>query len=186
MRNLLAGIISVLIGSTILVVLNNLSDPSYLWPYNMIWFLLSGSDALRLSLDGFFNPSTSLGYILSWIVIGVVIGLFSKKGWNTVRSVLWTGLILGILALSSVLLLNAGYWESPTRNIDLLYHFVGCIIITLCAIPSAVPITFIIERITKQAEKPIPEKIETTCDCGAVFKSNPLICSECGKQLRDD
>ena len=138
-----------------------------------------------MSIDEFFNPTVSLGYILTWILIGVIIGLFSKKGWNTLRSSLWAGLILGILSLASVLLQDAGYWSSPTRNVDLLYHFISSIIVSLCMIPSAVPVTFIIERVSRQAEAPIPEKIESTCECGAVFKSNPLICSECGKPLRD-
>ena len=125
MRNLLGGIISVLIGSIILVILVGLPDPMYSWPYNMVWFLLRGSDALRLSIDGIFNPALSIGFIFTWILIGIVIGLFSRKGWNTVRSALWAGLILGILSLASVLLQNAEYWTAPTRNIDLLYHFVG-------------------------------------------------------------
>ncbi|MFW9843274.1 MAG: hypothetical protein ACFFEV_01730 [Candidatus Thorarchaeota archaeon] len=185
MRNLLGGLVGVLVGSVVIVMLANLSDPMYSWPYNMIWFLLSGSDALRLSINGFLNPSVSLGFILTWILLGVIVGIFSKKGWNTLRSTLWAGLILGILSLSSVLLQDPGYWTSPTRNLDLLYHFVGAIILSLCAIPSAIPITFVIERAITKAEEPIPEKIETTCECGAVFKSNPLICSECGKQLRD-
>jgi len=66
-----------------------------------------------------------------------------------------------------------------------MYHFIGTMLISLFAIPSAIPITIIIEKVRRQSEEPIPEKIETTCECGAVFKSNPLICSECGKQLRD-
>jgi len=185
MRNLLGGIIGILIGSLLLTILVGLSDPIYSWPYSMIWFLLSGSDALRLSSDGLFNPTSSLRYILTWILIGVIIGLFSKKGWNTIRSMLWAGLILGILSLASVLLLNPGYWIAPTRNLDLMYHFIGTMLISLFAIPSAIPITIIIEKVRRQSEEPIPEKIETTCECGAVFKSNPLICSECGKQLRD-
>ena len=185
MRNLLGGLVSILVGSIVLVTLVNLPDPMYSWPYNLLWFFFSGSDALRLSIDGFFNPISSIGYILSWLVIGLIIGLFSKKGWNSIRSILWAGLILGILSLASVMLQDAGYWTSPTRNVDLLYHFIGSILISLCAIPSVVPVTIVTERIGRQAEEPIPEKIETTCECGAVFKSNPLICSECGKQLRD-
>ena len=185
MKNSLGGLIGVLLGSSVLVMLVNLVNPIYSWPYNSIWFLLSGSDALRLSVDGFLNLSTTVGYVVTWIIVGVILGFFSKMGWNTLRSAIWTGVILGILSLASVLLVNAEYWESPTRNIDLMYHFVTSIIIALCAIPSALPTTMVIERIRKQAEEPIPEKIETSCECGAVFKSNPLICSECGKQLRD-
>ncbi|TFH09237.1 MAG: hypothetical protein E4H14_04860, partial [Candidatus Thorarchaeota archaeon] len=71
MRNLLGGIIGILVGSMVLVILVSLSDPIYSWPYKMIWFLLIGSDALRVSIDGLFNPIVSLGYILTWILIGV-------------------------------------------------------------------------------------------------------------------
>jgi hypothetical protein len=185
MRNSLGGLVGVLLGSSVLVMLVNLVDPIYFWPYNSIWFILSGSDALRLSLEGFLNPDTITGYVIAWFIIGVILGFFSKRGWNTLRSAIWTGIILGILSLASVLLLNSEFWGSPTRDIDLMYHFGISIIISLCAIPSAIPTTLAIERIRKQAEEPIPEKIETSCECGAVFKSNPLICSECGRQLRE-
>ena len=185
MRNLIGGIIGVLIGSTILVVIAGLQDPLLSWPYNMIWFIFSGSNALRLSIDGFLNSDVFLGYILTWLLIGVVVGLFSKKGWNTIRTVLWVGLILGIFSLTAVLLQDAGYWTAPTRNIELFYHFVGSIVVSLCALPSAVPTTVLLERLARQAEEPIPVRIGTTCECGAVFKSNPIICSECGRQLRE-
>ncbi len=185
MKNSLGGIIGVLMGAFVIVLLVGLANQGYSWPYSTIWIILSGSSALKSTIAGISNPSTIFGYILTWIVIGVVIAPFSKKGWNTLRSAIWVGIILGILSLSSVLLLNAEFWTSPTRNIDLVYHFVIAIIVSLFAIPSAVPTTMVIDRLQKQAEAPIPEKIETSCECGAVFKSNPLICSECGKQLRD-
>ncbi len=186
MKNLLGGLIGVLIGSVVLVLLVGLTGPAYYWPFSTIWIILSGSSALKSTITGISNPSALLGYILTWIIIGVVISPFSKKGWNTVRSAVWVGMILGILSLVSVLLLDADYWTSPTRNIDLFYHFVTSLSVSLCVIPSAFPSTLIIDRIKKQAEMPIPEKIETSCECGAVFKSNPLICSECGTQLRDE
>lgn len=185
MKNSLGGIIGVLIGSFAIVLLVGLTNQGYSWPYSTIWIILSGSSALTSTMAGISNPSTILGYVLTWIIIGVVIAPFSKKGWNTLRSAIWFGIILGILSLSSILLLDADYWTSPTRNIDLVYHFVISISVSLFAIPSAVPTTMIIDRFQKQAEAPIPEKIEASCECGAVFKSNPLICSECGKQLRD-
>ncbi|MHA1615117.1 MAG: hypothetical protein ACTSYJ_09750 [Candidatus Thorarchaeota archaeon] len=186
MKNLLGSLIGVIIGSIVLVLLVGLTSPAYHWPYSTIWIVLSGSNALKSTIIGISNPNTLVGYILSWIIMGVVISPFSKKGWNTVRSAVWVGIILGILSLVSILLLDADYWTSPTRNIDLVYHFVTALSVSLCVIPSAVPSTLVIDRIKKQAEMPIPEKIETSCECGAVFKSNPLICSECGKQLRDD
>ncbi len=185
MRNLLGGLVGVLIGSFVLVLLVGLTNPVYYWPYSTIWIILSGSSALKSTVNGISNSTTLLGYILTWIIIGMVISPFSKNGWNTVRSAVWVGIILGILSLVSVLLLDADYWTSPTRNINLVYHFVTSLGVSLCVIPSAFPSTLVIDRIKKQAEMPIPEKIETSCECGAIFKSNPLICSECGKQLRD-
>ena len=186
MKNVLGGLIGVLIGSIVLVLLVDLTGPAYAWPYSTFWIILTGSSGLISTINGISDPSLLLGYILTWIIIGVVISPFSKKGWNTVRSAVWVGIILGILSLVSILLLDADYWTSPTRNIDLAYHFVIALSISLCAIPSAFPSTVIIDRIKSQAEMPIPEKIETSCECGAIFKSNPLICSECGKQLRDE
>jgi hypothetical protein len=185
MRNSLGGLIGLLIGSVTIVLLLGIPDPVYSWPYSSMWFILGGSSALKSSIDGFLNPSMVLGYILTWVIVGLVISPFSKKGWNTLRTALWGGLFLGILSLVSVILLDATYWTSPTRNIDLLYHFVTSILVSLCAIPSSIPATIVIDRIRKQSEEPIPEKIETSCECGAIFKSNPLICSECGKQLRE-
>lgn len=185
MRNLLGGLVGILIGSVTIVALLGLPDPAYSWPYSSIWFILSGSNALKITIDGILNQSSILEYILTWVIVGLVIAPFSKKGWNTLRTILWAGIVLGILSIISVILSNAEFWTSPTRNIDLVYHFVISVSVTLCTLPSAIPLTMIIERVKRQSELPIPEKIETVCECGAIFKSNPLICSECGKQLRD-
>jgi hypothetical protein len=185
MRNSLGGFIGVLVGSVTIVMLLSIPNPEYSWPYSSLWYILSGSSALYSSFEGFLNPSTVMGYLLTWIIVGLAISPFSNKGWNTLRTALWGGLFLGILSLSSMMLLDANFWTSPSRNIELLYYFVISIFVSLCSLPSAVPTTFVIERIRKQSEEPIPEKIETICDCGAIFKSNPLICSECGKQLRE-
>ena len=185
MRNSLGGLIGILIGSVTIVALLGIPDPMYSWPYSSVSFILSGSSALKSSFDGFLNQSVVLGYILTWVVVGLVISPFSKKGWNTLRTALWGGLFMGILSLVSLILLNADFWTSPSRNIELLYHFVVSILVSFSALPSAIPATIVIERIRKQSEEPIPEKIETSCDCGAIFNSNPLICSECGTQLRE-
>ena len=185
MRNLLGGLIGILIGAAAIVALLGIPDPMYSWPYSSVWFILGGSNALKISFDGFLSQSTVVGYILSWVIVGLVISPFSKKGWNTLRTSLWAGIILGILSLASVILLDANFWTSPTRNIDLFYHFVMSFSVSLCAIPSAIPATIVITQLKKQSELPIPDKIETSCSCGAIFKSNPLICSECGTQLRE-
>ena len=186
MRNALGGLIGALIGAVTIVLLIGLVDPVYSFPYSTIWFIFSGSSALISTIDGILNPINILGYLITWVIVGVIIALFSKKGWNTLRTAIWLGLVLGILSLASTMLLDATFWTSPTRNIELVYHFVTAFVVSLCALPSAIITTSVIDRLLKQAEEPIPEKIETVCECGAIFRSNPLICSECGKQLRDD
>ena len=100
------------------------------------------------------------------------------------RSTIWVGIFVGCLSLVSILLTDPGYWESATRNIDLVYLFATSLLVSLLSLPSAHPLSIVIERARRQKEPPIPEKIETHCQCGAVFKSNPLICSECGTVLR--
>lgn len=185
MRNSLGGLIGILIGSLTIVLLLSIPDPVYSWPYSSVWFIFSGSNALKSSIDGLLNLDTTVSYILTWIIVGLFIAPFSKKGWNTLRSALWGGLFLGIIAIASHILLHTEFWIAPTRNIELFYHFAISILVSLFALLSAIPTTFVIERIRKQSEEPIPEKIETSCECGAIFKSNPLICSECGRQLRE-
>jgi hypothetical protein len=185
MRNSLGGLIASLIGSVSIVALLNIQDPAFSWPYSPVWFILSGSSALLATLDNILNPELIIGYILTWIIIGLVISPFSKKGWNTLRTSLWAGFFLGMFSLVTLLLEHPEFWISSTRNLDLVYHFLTSIMVSLLALPSAIPVTMLKERIMKQAEDPIPDKIETSCECGAIFKSNPLICSECGRQLRE-
>lgn len=185
MRNLLGALIGVIFGSTLIVWMLNVPDPVFSWPYNYIWFLLSGSYVLRDTMSGILVSTTQLNYLVTWIIIGLILGLVSKKGWNTFRSIIWTGIILGIISLAYILLTDVVYWIAPTRNMDLLTHFVTTILVSLLALPSAIIMTVAISHIMKQSEEPIPDKIETSCECGAVFKSNPLICSECGRQLRE-
>jgi len=181
MRNFVGGLLAVIIGSTFIVMLLDLAHPAYPDPYNTIWFILTGSSALQSTP---LISLTVLGlYLLSWIVIGLIIGLFSKPGWNTLRSALWVGLIHAVFALISLLFLDPGFWDSASRNLDLLYQFTTSLLLSLLAIPSAIPIAMMVERLGRQAEPPIPSMIQTVCECGAVFKSNPMICSECGKTL---
>ena len=185
MKNSLGGLVAILVGSATIVALLNIQNPVFSWPYNSVWLIFSGSSALIATLGNILNPELIIGYILTWIIIGLIIAPFSKKGWNTLRTSLWAGLFLGIFSLVTLLLENPNFWILPTRNLQLVYHFLTSIIVTLLALPSAIPVTMIKERIMKHAEEPIPDKIETSCECGAVFKSNPLICSECGRQLRE-
>jgi hypothetical protein len=108
-------------------------------------------------------------------------------GWNVLRSTLWIGVFLTIFALIYQIIENPLFWDlnlNPTRNYELLFQFITSIIISLLALPSAIPIIIAIEKARQTGESPLPEKIETVCECGAIFKSNPLICSECGRILR--
>ena len=184
MRNFLSGLVAITIGSLAIVLLLGLGQPPYPEPFNLIWFLLAGSSALQSTL---FNPLTAVlvtQYIAIWFLIGVIIGPFSKAGWNTVRSALWVGLIHAIFALGSLLLLDSAFWGSASRNFDLLSQFVTSLILSVLALPTAIPTAMLFDRIGQQSELPIPTKIETVCECGAVFKSNPLLCSECGRALK--
>lgn len=181
MKNFIGSLLAVIIGSIVIVPLLGVPQPSYPVPYNAIWFILAGSSAFQRTI--FSSPNIVGLYILSWIVIGIIIGPFSKPGWNTVRSALWVGLIQAIFALISLVLLDTGFWESTSRNFDLLYQFSISLILSMLALPSAIPIASVVEKLGREAEPPIPSIIQTVCECGAVFKSNPMICSECGRDL---
>lgn len=190
MRNLAGGLMGIIIGSFSLVALAGLSptQPAYPEPFNALWFMLDGSGALQSTFQGLFNLSSAGAYLISWVIVGIVIAPFSKKGWNTLRSIVWAGVFLAIFALISRVLQNPSFWDvnlNPMRNYDLVYQFAMSIVVSLFAMISAIPITASIEKVRKPSEPPLPVKIETLCKCGAIFKSNPLICSECGSVLRD-
>lgn len=185
MRNLLAGILGSIIGAAIIIMLLDLSGPEYPAPYDLVWFLLEGSSALQSTFEEMWTLSLIPAYIITWIVIGVIITPFSKKGWNILRSALWVGVFQAILSLISLLLITPEFWESATRNIDLILMFITSLVVSLLSLTSAYPLSILIERTRRKKEPPIPNKIETMCKCGAVFKSNPLMCSECGAILRN-
>ncbi|MFW9788470.1 MAG: hypothetical protein ACFFE2_07860 [Candidatus Thorarchaeota archaeon] len=183
MKNFVGGLLAVFIGSMVIVMFLGLTQPVYPEPFNIFWFLFAGSYAIQTTL---LNPLTliSVGlYILTWIVMGLVIAPFSKPGWNTVRSALWVGLIHAVLALMSTLFTEPGFWESASRNYQLLTKFTTSLLLSILSLPAAIPAAIIVERVGREAEPPIPSKIETVCECGAVFKSKPMMCSECGRIL---
>jgi len=189
MRNFLGGLIGIIIGSFSLVTLAGLnsSQPPIPDPFNTLWFLLNGSWVFQSTLQELFNQTLVTSLLLSWLIIGIVISPFSRKGWNLLRSTLWVGVFLAIFALMFQIFENPSFWDvnlNPTRNYDLLFQFITSIIVSLFALPSAIPITLVIEKAQQTKDPPIPNKIETICDCGAVYKSKPLICSECGRILR--
>ncbi len=189
MRNFLGGLIGIIIGSFSLVTLAGLnsSQPPIPVPFNTFWFLLNGAWVFQSTFQELLNQTLVTSLLLSWLIIGIVISPFSRKGWNLLRSTLWVGVFLTIFALMFQILENPSFWDvnlNPTRNYDLLFQFITSIIVSLFALPSAIPITLAIEKAQQTKDPPIPNKIETICDCGAVYKSKPLICSECGRILR--
>jgi len=189
MRNFVGSLIGIIVGSFSLVTLAGLlpTQPPYPDPFNLFWFLLNGSWVFQSTLQELFNQSLVGSLVISWLIVGIVIAPFSRKGWNVLRSTLWVGVFLTIFALMFQILENPSFWDvnlNPTRNYDLLFQFITSIVVSLFALPSAIPITISIERAQQTGEPPLPDKIETACECGAVFKSNPLICSECGRILR--
>lgn len=183
MKNFVGGFIAVVAGSITITMLLQIPQPSYPEPFNSVWFILVGSSALQETLLSPATLPTVLFYFVSWIIIGLIIGLFSKPGWNTVRSAIWVGLICAIFALTSLLLLEPEFWSSSSRNIELLVQFSTSLILSVLSLFSGVPTAMIVEKIGIESEPPIPSKIETVCECGAVFKSKPLMCSECGRAL---
>lgn len=190
MKNLLGGLIAMIIGACLIVALVGLLPPevAYPYPFDLVWPIFVGSQALRSTLAALLDSQLTLFYLITWIVTGFIIAPFSKKGWNTVRTMIWAGVTLVILALIGQVLENPSYWDlalNPSRNYDLLYQFIVSMATSLLALLGAVPLTVVIDRIQQTAEMSVPEKIETRCSCGAVFKSNPLICSECGAILRE-
>ena len=176
---------AVVVGSIVIALLLNLAQPLYPEPFSVIWILLIGSSTLQTTFSFIFNPSVVSMYLVSWIVIGLIVGPFSKFGWNTLRSVIWVGLVHAIFALASLLLLDPVFWGLPSRNFDLLYQFATSMIVSLLALPSALPTAWLVRRIRKKSDPPVPTKIETICECGAVFKSKPMLCAECGRRLTD-
>ena len=183
MRNFLGGLVAIVVGSFVIVQLLGLGQPVYPEPFNLIGFLLAGSSAIQSTLFGPLTVVVVIQYVAVWFLVGFIIGPFSKVGWNTVRSALWVGLIHAIFALASLLLLDSEFWGSASRNFDLLSQFVTSLILSVLTLPTALPTAMLFDRIGQQSEPPTPTKIETVCECGAVFKSNPLLCSECGRIL---
>ncbi|MHA1924398.1 MAG: hypothetical protein ACXABV_13225 [Candidatus Thorarchaeota archaeon] len=183
MRNTLGGLMATLIGSGLMIFLLNQSQPTYPPEVDSLWLILAGSYRLSQSYIALFNPLTIGSYILVWLIMGLVIAPFSKSGWNAVRTAVWTGVWVSIWALTSVLLLNPAFWSDASRNWNLLLLFTSTIVAANITLLSAYPITRLIKMAHREREVPIPEKIETVCECGAVFKSKPLVCSECGRTL---
>ncbi|MFW9887324.1 MAG: hypothetical protein ACFFER_04035 [Candidatus Thorarchaeota archaeon] len=183
MRNMLGGLLAAMIGSWLLVFILNLSQPAYPQELIFLWNLLAGSQYLSDTYTFLSDPSTLVSYLLVWLIMGLILAPFSKSGWNSVRTAIWTGVWISICAVTSILLLNPAFWSNPGRNWSLLILFTSTIMTASITLLSAYPAIRIIRLAFRERELPIPERIEARCQCGAVFKSKPMVCSECGRTL---
>ena len=183
MRNLLGGILGAVLGASLVSYLTSPNPSVYPDPIGVVWFLFDGARILEATFDTILTNGQVLEILATWLVIGIILFPFSKTESNTIRTSLWLGAILATFSVSSVLMTDAGFWSSPERNVVLLMQYVRMIITSLLPLASAVPLVWIGKRIRKESEVVAPTKIETTCECGAVVKSKPMICAECGRTL---
>ncbi|MFX0055223.1 MAG: hypothetical protein ACFFAD_09870 [Candidatus Hermodarchaeota archaeon] len=186
MRNMLGGLLAAIIGSWLLAFILNLSQPAYPQELIFLWVLLAGSQYLSHTYTLLSDPFTLVSYLAVWLIMGFIIAPFSKSGWNSVRTAIWTGVWVSIWALTSILLLNPAFWSDPNRNWSLLILFTSTILTSSITILPGYPVSRIIRLVSRERELPLPERIETRCQCGTVFKSKPMVCSECGRILSNE
>ncbi len=181
MRNLFGGVIGCILGVSSFVFLTNslhLVWPSFL---NSISFILEG--AFYLNLYTFPDTNHLFHWFVAWLIVGIVIAVFSKSISNSIRTTLWTAVTIFILFIAGVFIQNPSFWQSTDRNFFLLFWFMRSILTSMITFASSIPLLFVKRHVSKEKEILPPTKIETICSCGAVYKSKPLICAECGRYL---
>lgn len=183
MKNLVGSVFGMFVGSFILVVTLPVTQPVYPAPYDLIWALLSGCQALQATIQQLVALENIHWYMITWLIIGLIASPFSDSKWNAVRTAVWIGVLITLFSLASLLLINPEFWYSETRNWELLFQLIVSILTSFLSLLSSIPSVMIITRFKEGSEAPLPEKIETVCECGAIFKSRPMICSECGRTL---
>ncbi len=183
MRNLIGGLLGALIiASLITLFLQSVIVP-YPLPFDSIWFILDGAEKLSETVSNLTNGPYLISVIFALLIAGPILGVFSRSFWNIFRTVLWTGVILAILSTSSLLLKDSQFWYSADRNVILLSIFIQSLLLSVTSIITTAPVIKLIETMRERGEPITITKIETRCECGAVFKSNPILCSECGRVL---
>ncbi|MFX0107746.1 MAG: hypothetical protein ACFE7R_05665 [Candidatus Hodarchaeota archaeon] len=183
MKNMIGGILGAVLASIVIVTLLALEQPPYDQPYDSIWMILLGSDILAATPSEALQIQSTVLYLGTWVLAGVISGLVSDSKWNTVRTAVWIGGSIAIGAVASKLLLDPLFWGSASRNVELFLIFTSSILSSLLTLISSVPLIILLERIRRGVDLPPPDKIETRCECGAVFRSKPILCSECGRKL---
>ena len=187
MRNFLGGALGFLIGVALSLLLLATSTPEFPQSVEILVPILVGAQLLHPT-EVANNFELFPIYVIIWLIIGVFSGLSATSKWNTLRTSLWVSIFVVLFSLLSIFILDPTLWTADQlqRNWGLILHFVAGLCVIPLTMPTAIPVYVIINRIQTEAEQPQPEKIETRCICGAVFRSNPLICSDCGRILRED
>ncbi|MFO7835959.1 MAG: hypothetical protein R6V83_04830 [Candidatus Thorarchaeota archaeon] len=187
MRNLLGAIASVLLGSYLSFMLIEGNVLPYSSPSDALWFLIAGGTILNSAVTGIFQPNFIIPYIGIWLIMGLISGVFSISKSNTVRTALWIAVIIAILSILSAFLQNPSIWfgDMLERNSFLLAQFVQAIPTSLLSLPSAIPMVYVKQVLFSEGEPKPPNEIRTRCECGAVYKSKPMLCAECGRELHD-
>ncbi|MHA1772191.1 MAG: hypothetical protein ACTSYL_01170 [Candidatus Thorarchaeota archaeon] len=183
MKNLMGAIGAIVLATITLHMMVHLSLTQYSGLPPLIAFLLSASSTLIGISPISEIASVIVAYLPVWLIAGLALGPLSEPGWNTVRSSIWFGTILAIIATSSILFTTPSFWYQPDRNLQLLVIFTTSLLLAQITLLTAIPLAIILKQARTHADPPIPEKIETVCSCGVVYKSRPLICSACGKPL---
>ncbi len=185
MKNFIGAFLGFVVGSLALWA-SGLEIPQYPSPYGIIGILLAAATALLNTFSIIASGIGILEHITAWLLIGLASGLLSKGKWNNVRTSVWIGIIIGVLHVASKLLLNPSFWNQSDRNLVILLSFVVVLPTSQITLVSSIPVSYLVRRIRADEPPQAPERIETRCQCGAVFKSNPMICSECGMILEQN
>ncbi len=183
MKNLIGGIVCAIVGTEVIALLVN--SQQYSWSGIIPQFATILEGAFLLAIYGKLGLEFyAIQFITAWCIIGVVAAGFSDSKANSIRTLMWNGVAISLLVISGIMIQGPGFWQSSDRNLTILLSFVRCVAISLLALVTAVPISHALEISRRAGEAEAPEKIETVCECGAVYKSNPMICAECGRRLR--
>ena len=156
MKNFLGALFGIIVGSFAIVNFIQVSKPLYPPPYDILWILFAGSQALQLTGQQLLDIEKTLGYIVTWLIIGVVASPFSNSRWSTVRTAFWIGVFITLFALVSILLLNPAFWLSETRNWELLIQFVTSILTSFLSMISSLPLVMLLLKIKERSESPVP------------------------------
>jgi hypothetical protein len=186
MKNFLGGLASFIVGCFLSISLIHSQIPEFPPLVEFLSPIFLGSELLH---PNYITTLELIGpFILLWLPIGLISGVSASSYWNSIRTVFWCIIFVVLFSLLSIFIQNPLLWteDQALRNWSIILHFVGALVVIPITLPFAIPVVYVIRKIQAEVEQPKPEKIETICTCGAIFKSNPLICSECGSRLRDE